>query len=175
MVPRNSKLVNSICARRFPRDYSGQLGLRRDHLTGNVNHGVHSTSQRAHLSLFLFLSTSLSLSLSLILFLSVSSLFLFLSTSLSLLLFLSVSLFFSFSHPPSLIRRCHPYARKSASQAVLGRMKPTLPASRCENTSRGCHSPETSHEVSRLVLATSSWSVKPNVLRPATVGMQEYR
>ena len=47
------------------------------------------------------------------------------------------------------IRRCHPYARKSASQAVLSRMQLTLHATR-----------RTPHGASRLVLAMSAWSVK---------------
>ena len=53
------------------------------------------------------------------------------------------------------IRRCHPYARKSASRAVLSRMQLTLHATR-----------PTPHGASRLVLAMSAWSVKPDVLRP---------
>ena len=48
-----------------------------------------------------------------------------------------------------LIRRCHPYARKSASQAVLSRMQLTLHATR-----------RTPHGASRLVQAMSAWSVK---------------
>ena len=47
------------------------------------------------------------------------------------------------------IRRCHPYARKSASKAVLGRMQLNLHATR--PTHRGA---------SRLVQAMSAWSVK---------------
>ena len=47
------------------------------------------------------------------------------------------------------IRRCHPYARKSASQAILSRMKLTLHATR-----------RTPHGASRMVLAMSAWSVK---------------
>ena len=59
-------------------------------------------------------------------------------------------------HPPhtprktnQLFRRCHPYARKSASQAVLRRTQLTLHATR-----------RTPHGDSRLVLAVSAWSVK---------------
>ena len=48
------------------------------------------------------------------------------------------------------IRLCHPYARKSPSQAVLSRMKLT-PSS---------DSPNTSRFASRLVQAMSAWSVK---------------
>ena len=51
--------------------------------------------------------------------------------------------------PMQFIRRCHPYERKSASQAVLSRMQLTLHATR--QTPRGA---------SRLVLAISAWSVK---------------
>ena len=47
------------------------------------------------------------------------------------------------------IRRCHPYARKSASQAALSRMQLTVHATR-----------RTPHGTSRLVLAVPSWSVK---------------
>ena len=47
------------------------------------------------------------------------------------------------------IGRCHPYARKSASQAVLGRMRLTVHATR-----------RTPHGASRLVLAVSAWRVK---------------
>ena len=47
------------------------------------------------------------------------------------------------------IRRCHPYARKSASQAVLTKMQLTLHATR-----------RTPHGASRLVQAMSAWSVK---------------
>ena len=50
------------------------------------------------------------------------------------------------------IRRCHPYARKPASQAVVGiidRMQLTLHATR-----------PTPHGASRLVQAMSAWSVK---------------
>ena len=46
------------------------------------------------------------------------------------------------------IPRRHPYARKSASQAVLSRMQLTLHATR-----------RTPHGGSRLVLAMSAWSV----------------
>ena len=48
-----------------------------------------------------------------------------------------------------LIKCCHPYARKSASKAVLSRMQLTLHATR-----------PTPHGASRLVQATSAWSVK---------------
>ena len=48
-----------------------------------------------------------------------------------------------------LIRRCHPYASKSASQAVLSRMQFTLHATR-----------RTTHGALHLVLAMSAWSVK---------------
>ena len=51
--------------------------------------------------------------------------------------------------PPQFVRRCHPYARKSASQALLSRMQLTLHATR-----------RTPHGASRLVLAMSAWSVK---------------
>ena len=47
------------------------------------------------------------------------------------------------------IRRCHPYARKSASRAVLSVMQLTIQATR-----------RTPHGASRLVLAMSAWSVK---------------
>ena len=47
------------------------------------------------------------------------------------------------------IRCCHPYARKSASQAVFSRMQLTLHATR-----------RTPHDASRLVLAMSAWSAK---------------
>ena len=59
------------------------------------------------------------------------------------------------------IRRCHPYARKSASEAVLSRMQLTLHAT-CP----------TAHGASRLVQATSAWSVKPDVLRTGIVGVR---
>ena len=48
-----------------------------------------------------------------------------------------------------LIRRCHPYASKSASQAVLSKMQLTLHANR-----------RTPPGASRLALAMSAWSVK---------------
>ena len=48
-----------------------------------------------------------------------------------------------------LIRRCHPYARKSASQAILSRMQLTYHATR-----------RIPHGASRLVLAMPAWSVK---------------
>ena len=51
--------------------------------------------------------------------------------------------------PPQLIRRCHPYARNSASHAVLSRMQLALHATR-----------RTPHGASRLVLAMPAWSVK---------------
>ena len=47
------------------------------------------------------------------------------------------------------VRRCHPYARSSASQAVFGRMQLTLHATR-----------RTPDGASRLVQTTSAWSVK---------------
>ena len=51
--------------------------------------------------------------------------------------------------PIGFIRSCHPYARRSASQAVLSRMQLTLHETR-----------RTPHGASRLVLAMSAWSVK---------------
>ena len=53
------------------------------------------------------------------------------------------------SPPPPFIRRCHPCARKSTSQAVLGKMQLTLHATR-----------QTPHGALRLVHAMSAWSVK---------------
>ena len=50
---------------------------------------------------------------------------------------------------PRAIRGCHPYAGKSASQAVLSRMQFTLHATR-----------RTTHGALHLVLAMSAWSVK---------------
>ena len=47
------------------------------------------------------------------------------------------------------LRRCHPYARKSALQAVVSGLKLTLQATR-----------RTPHGASCLVLAMSAWSVK---------------
>ena len=51
--------------------------------------------------------------------------------------------------PSQFVRRCHPYARKSISQAVLSRMQLTLHATR-----------RIPHGASRLVLAMSAWSVE---------------
>ena len=47
------------------------------------------------------------------------------------------------------IRRCHPYARKSVSQAIRSKMQLTLHATR-----------PTPHGASRLMQAMSAWSVK---------------
>ena len=60
---------------------------------------------------------------------------------------------------PQIIRGCHPYARKSASQAVHSRMQLTLHATR--RIPRG---------TSRLVLALYTWLLKRDVLRPGIVG-----
>ena len=59
----------------------------------------------------------------------------------------------SYIHPPpparQFIGHCHPYAGKSASQAVLSRVQLTLHATR-----------RTPHGSLRFVLAMSAWSVK---------------
>ena len=51
--------------------------------------------------------------------------------------------------PAKFIRRCHPFARKSASRAVLRRMQLILHATR-----------RTPHGASCLVLSMSAWSVE---------------
>ena len=57
--------------------------------------------------------------------------------------------------PDQCIRRCHPYARKSATQAVLSMMQLALHATR-----------QMPHSASPLTLAMSTWSLKTRIAPP---------